>query len=93
MTANPNLKIAAKRLKEISANTTDSTAFKVRDDIVPHRIYLVPDEERRLSGAYPETSVFYHAAEVVDICRALGLSFWIEGRVENGKTSFEVNIY
>ena len=92
MKTNPNLKIAAKLLKEIAKNATDDTAFKVQDEIVVNRIYIVPDEERR-SFRSKNFSVFYHAEDVVDICRALGLSFWIEAQTDGDRVSFEVNIY
>lgn len=87
------LKIAARLLKEIAENTTDDTAFKVEDDIVANRIYLVPDDARR-AGNSPIDKIFFHTEAVVDICRALGLSFWIEAQIdENDEPTFEVNIY
>lgn len=92
METNPNLKIAAQLLKEIAKNSTDATAFKVQDDIEPNRIYLVPDEERRSSRG-SSYSVFYHTERVVDICRALGLNFWIEAQCDGDRATFEVNIY
>lgn len=92
METNPNLKIAAQLLKEIAKNATDATAFKVQDDIEPNRIYLFPDEERRSSrgSSYP---VFYHSEQVVDICRALGLNFWIEAQRDGDRATFEVDIF
>ena len=93
MTKKQALKIAARRLKEIAENTTDGTAFKVEDDIVANRIYLVPDDARRTRDPHID-KVFYHMEKVVDICRALGLSFWIEAQIdENNEPTFEVNIY
>ncbi len=90
------IQIAATLLREVAKNTTDAAAFKVVVDKEKTNITLSADE-KRATGFFSGTT-FYHAREVVDICRALGLSFYISAKAaldENGFPcgKYEVRIY
>lgn len=95
MTKKEALKIAATLLKEIAENAVDDIAFKVEaeDNIVDNCIHLIPDDARRTMDN-DTGKAFFHMEKVVDICRALGLHFWIRAQIdEENKPTFEVNIY
>ncbi len=90
------VQIAASILREIAKNTTDASAFKVVVDKEKTRVYLYPDEKR--ADCYCSGYTFFHAREVVDLCRGLGLSFYISTFpiIEEGKrpyASYSVSIY
>lgn len=90
------IQIAASRLRDIAKETTDASAFKVVVDKEKTRVYLYPDEKR--ADCYCSGYTFFHAREVVDICRGLGLSFYISTFpvIEEGKrpyASYSVSIY
>ena len=90
------IQIAASLLREIAKNTTDASAFKVVVEKEKTRVYLYPDEKR--ADCYCSGYTFFHAREVVDICRGLGLSFYISTFpiIEEGKrpyASYSVSIY
>lgn len=90
------IQIAASLLRDIAKNTTDASAFRVVVDKEKTRVYLYPDEKR--ADCYCSGYTFFHAREVVDICRGLGLSFYISTMpiIEEGKrpyASYSVSIY
>ena len=90
------IQIAATLLREVAKNTTDAAAFKVVVGKEKNEITLYPDEKR--ADCYCSGYTFFHAREVVDICRGLGLSFYIATFpiIEEGKrpyASYSVRIY
>ena len=90
------IQIAATLLREVAKNTTDAAAFKVVVNKEKTNITLSADE-KRVSGLFSGTT-FYHTGKVVDICRALGLSFYISTMAEQDANGFprgryEVHIY
>ena len=90
------IQIAATLLREVAKNATDASAFRVVVDKEKADITLYPDEKR--ADCYCSGYTFFHAREVVDICRGLGLSFYISAKAaldENGFPcgKYEVRIY
>ena len=90
------IQIAATLLREVAKNATDASAFKVVVSKDKTAITLYPDEKR--ADCYCSGYTFFHAREVVDICRGLGLSFYIATFpiIEEGKrpyASYSVRIY
>ena len=90
------IQIAATRLREVTKKANDAAAFKVVVDKERNEITLCPDENR--ANFYCSGYTFFHAREVVDICRGLGLSFYIATFpiIEEGErpyASYSVRIY
>ena len=79
------IQTAAKILREIARNTTDAAAFRVESSEEEEEkgkvLYLRPDYKRRESLTYMTGATFFHTCDLVCVCQALKLHFFITSRI------------
>ena len=91
------IQTAAALLRERAKNSTDAAAFAVKVSKDANRITLTADIKRRGTG-YGTLDTFYHSEDLMNICKTLGLFYWISARIETDKNgiqvpAFQVDIY
>ena len=94
MKATEKKAIALQVLADISANTTDATAFKVEEKTFEYGeyIYILPDKDRRrlANRNVPCFESFYHIDEVAAICKAIGARSWVRAEQDADKDNVVV---
>jgi hypothetical protein len=96
MKATEKKAIALQILADISAKTTDATAFKFEEKTSEYGeyIYVLPDKDRRrlANRNFPCFEVFYHIEEVSAICKAVGARSWVRAEQDDDKDNIVVCI-
>ena len=85
-----NIKLAAAALRSLLGDTTPDTAVV----IIVEKGGKYGDTIEITPAATNLSGTFFHAEEIVDVCRTYHLSNWIGARVDdNGKAYTIVHIY
>lgn len=78
------IQTAATLLRKIAKNTTDAAAFRVEAGQEGEKgkvLYLRPDYNRREGLTYTPGATFFHTCDLVCVCQALKLNFFITSRI------------